>query len=352
MSEITRTKLRPASAYAIAVKNGFEGTEKEWLESLAAQEYADRTEEFSRQTNYSSPTEYLRSLGVGAWKVIDSGTLYMAKIMDTGMVTVCFERCVTDDPFVYDEIWLNDKLVYRMDTEVGQIIVDGKNVSNDAGAVHYTEEAKNDAEKQQARQNIGAIGEDDVAEMEVATAATAEADKNLDTKLITPAAVMALLDIVCPPAIVPQVNSAYSGSASRKARAYDASKTYAAGDVCYAVDWENNNDDDSTYWYVRSSGAATVTLTGDFENKGRLITLPEDTDMRKYELAAQQGNVKLKFGNYYMLQSSFVSGGTGLMRLVFEKTTAEALMQVNLYYFSDTGKIAKITYSASGVSPT
>lgn len=34
MDEFKRKKLGPATAYAIAVKNGFEGTEEEWLTSL------------------------------------------------------------------------------------------------------------------------------------------------------------------------------------------------------------------------------------------------------------------------------------------------------------------------------
>lgn len=198
---------------------------------------------------------------------------------------------------------------------------------------------------------VGAIGKDEVIEIDIADSLSVENYKNSDTSVITPAAVMAMLDLVCLPVIIGQVDPEYIElkSKGRKARAYDSSKEYVAGDVCYVSDYDITKDD-YTRWFVRKDSEATGTLAGDFEDKGRLVTLPEDIDMRKYEFAAQQGNVKFKLGNYYMPQSNFVSVGTGVMRLVFEKAVAEALMQVNLYYFVDSGKIVKITYSASGVA--
>lgn len=140
MSEVKRTKLGPVSAYAIAVKNGFEGTEKEWLESLAAGEYADMTEGFQAQSDYASPVEYLRSLGIGSWKVVDSGMLCMAKIVETGVGRVRFERRVTDDPFFYDEIFLNDRPVYAMSTEAGSISVSDKKMLTDHNVLFASDE--------------------------------------------------------------------------------------------------------------------------------------------------------------------------------------------------------------------
>ena len=122
MSEVNRTKLGPASAYAIAVKNGFKGTEKEWLESLHRANYADRTKEFQAQTQFTEPFDYLRSLGEGAWQVTDNWELYRIRILKlpTGDL-VREEDWYTSDPFLYRKIWIGDTLVYRLNTEVGEI---------------------------------------------------------------------------------------------------------------------------------------------------------------------------------------------------------------------------------------
>lgn len=63
-----------------------------------------------------------------------------------------------------------------------------ENASDDSNAVQYTEQEKTEAEKAQARENIGAVGEDDVTEINLVKASTAVANVTNDTDVLTPAA--------------------------------------------------------------------------------------------------------------------------------------------------------------------
>ncbi len=128
MSEVRRTKLGPASAYAIAVQNGFEGTQQEWLESLAVKEYTDKTSEFEAQKDYSDPFAYLRSLGSGKWRVLDSGSRYSVLTVEAGYNVWNFEELLADDAFYYRKIRVNGTIIYSADTEAGKLFFCGNEV--------------------------------------------------------------------------------------------------------------------------------------------------------------------------------------------------------------------------------
>lgn len=60
--------------------------------------------------------------------------------------------------------------------------------SGSGNAVHYLPEEKSEEEKAQARENIGAVGEDDVTEIELVRASEAVANIGNDVDVLTPAA--------------------------------------------------------------------------------------------------------------------------------------------------------------------
>ena len=95
-----------------------------WISVVAVNSslFIDKSKDFEAQTEFKDPMEYLRSLKDGAWKISQGGMLfYLEKVTVPGGMAVRHETTLSDDTFIYEELWVGDRLEYRRDTELGKI---------------------------------------------------------------------------------------------------------------------------------------------------------------------------------------------------------------------------------------
>ena len=95
--------------------------------------YADVSAAFAKQTEYKDPMEYLRSLDDGKWKIVYSGMLYyMDKVSVPEGMVVRHEVVLSDDTFIYENVWVGDRLEYSRDSERGTITFAGETLATES----------------------------------------------------------------------------------------------------------------------------------------------------------------------------------------------------------------------------
>lgn len=182
------------------------------------------------------------------------------------------------------------------------------------------------------------ISEEDIDEIEVVTAADAKANIASDNKLITPAAVQALIDriLVLPIELQAMDNFPWD------ARKWDATRDYNVGDAVMRTTTSGTKIHICTNSYVHDSSTSWSHYAANFDNGTMFATLPDGvSNISAYIPAIERGNGKILFIDKVLHQSTkevdhtvgkksvsfaiVLSGANYTITVVYDHTTKDIL---------------------------